>query len=207
MLWALDFGLGKVFPITVSYALVIAALAFVTGGLHLDGFADTVDGIFGGRGDRERMLVIMKDSRVGAIGVVALIFLLLVKYAALVSLHAPFRGPALLIMPTLARWSQVQLSIGSEFARREGSLAQPFLEFLEWRHFAFATIVTAAAVFFLSGTPGYFAFAVAGVFTLLARVYFKHKLGGITGDMIGAVSESVEVIMLLVFLAATGLSL
>jgi adenosylcobinamide-GDP ribazoletransferase len=132
-------------------------------------------------------------------GVIGLALLLMLKVAAVASIPTGLRGQALLLMPAISRWSQVQVSIGSEYARKEGSLAKAFVEFLEWKHFATATIVTCVAVVLLSGTYGMAAFAVAGLFTFAARAYFKSRIGGITGDTIGAVNEINEVLVLLVF--------
>jgi adenosylcobinamide-GDP ribazoletransferase len=201
-MWLMDKYLCLIFPVWVVACLIVAFLAVVTGGLHLDGFADTLDGFYAGRGDRARTLEVMKDSRVGAMGVIGLLLLLLLKVAAIAGIPSGLRGQALLVMPAISRWSQVQLSIGSEYARKEGSLAKAFIEFLEWKHFATATIVTCVAVVLLSGTRGMAAFAVAGLFTFGAKAYFKSRIGGVTGDTIGAVNEINEVLALLVFCAS-----
>ena len=198
-MWLMDKYLCLIFPVWVVACLIVAFLAIVTGGLHLDGFTDTLDGFYAGRGDRARTLEVMKDSRVGAMGVIGLFLLLMLKVAAVASIPTGLRGQALLVMPAISRWSQVQVAIGSAYARKEGSLAKAFVEFLEWKHFATATIVTCVAVVLLSGTHGMAAFAVAGLFTFGAKAYFKSRIGGVTGDTIGAVNEINEVLVLLVF--------
>jgi len=198
-LWGLDRALSSVLPAGVVAALLVAALALVTGGLHLDGLSDTFDGFYGGRGDRERTLAIMKDSHAGAIGVVAVGLLLLVKYAAISSTHGPSRGPALILAPMLARWSQVQMSFKARSARGEGSLAKPFLDGLGPVGFIIAAVITATAVWLIGGMNGLVPLAAVIAFTLLARLFLNSKIGGITGDTIGAVNEINEALVLVVF--------
>jgi adenosylcobinamide-GDP ribazoletransferase len=200
-LWLLDFSLGKILPHLVVAVLLVGFLALITGGLHLDGLADTLDGIFGGRGDRERALAIMKDSRVGAMGVVGLALLLLLKFTCIDALHGLARGQALIVMPMLARFSQVQLAYRSEYARKEGSLARPFVEFLELRHFIAAAVGALLITYIAAGFRGLLPLAATLAFTLGARLYFHGKLGGVTGDTIGFVSEINEALVLVVFLA------
>jgi len=199
-LFAVDYLLRLVVPGNVSSVLVIALLALVTGGLHLDGFADTLDGIFGGRGDKARILEIMKDSRIGAIGVVGLVFLLMLKFVSLDGLFGDSRAYALVLMPTLARWSQVCMALGARSARGEGSLAKPFLEHLNGWHLVSASAVTFAVAVLLAGLKGLVVVVPVAAITVAARLYFNRKIGGITGDTIGAVSEVNEVIVLLTFL-------
>lgn len=206
MMWGIDVVLAPYMPVMAVSALLIGFIATVTGGLHLDGFSDTIDGLFSGRMDREKILAIMKDSHVGAMGVIGLVVLLMVKFAFLTSITSPIRWQALLLAPALARWSQVLVAFGSEYARKEGSLARPFVEFLEFSHFVIATIFAAGAVYFFSGRiAGFIAFGAVGVFTFLAKLYFARKLGGITGDTIGAVSEINEVVVLAAFLVFAGM--
>lgn len=185
-------------PGPVVSVLLVALLALVTGGLHLDGFADTLDGMYGGRGDRERTLAIMKDSRIGAMGVIGLVLLLLLKYESVENLRGTLRVPGLLLMPVMARFSQVLMSYRAEYARREGSLAQPFVEHIGAGHVAFAATFTAGLSFWAAGVKGLVVLCAVVVLTYLAREYFHARIGGITGDTIGAVSEFNEVLVLLV---------
>ncbi|HAD03513.1 MAG TPA: adenosylcobinamide-GDP ribazoletransferase, partial [Desulfuromonas sp.] len=90
-------------PATVVAGILMVLLVLLTGGLHLDGVADVADGLGGGR-DAAARLRIMKDSRVGAMGVVALILVLLLKYQALAAFPAGERTIALLLMPAAGRW-------------------------------------------------------------------------------------------------------
>lgn len=193
----MDSLLADRLPGPVVSVLLVAALALVTGGLHLDGLADTLDGMFGGRGDRERTLAIMKDSRIGAMGVIGLVLVLLFKYEALENLRGPLRASWLFLMPVLARFSQVVMSYRAEYARRVGSLARPFVEFLGFGQLAFAAVFTLAVALWAAGAKGAVALLAVVLLTLAARYYFHRRLGGITGDTIGAVSELNEALVLL----------
>ena len=108
LLVGIDFVLGRIFPWEVTALLLVMLLAVVTGALHLDGLADVCDGL-AARGGRERFLAVMKDSRVGAVGVVGLVLAILLKYEALVHLLPEMRREALFLFPMLARFSQVAI--------------------------------------------------------------------------------------------------
>ena len=109
MLLGLERGCREVFPEFLSAAILLASLVAVTRGLHLDGFMDTCDGLFGGY-TRQRRLEIMRDSQVGAFGIAGAVSLLLLKYGALVSLLGlaePGMEWALLLFPMVSRWAMV----------------------------------------------------------------------------------------------------
>jgi len=192
IIWCINQALYMFMPGGVIDALVITALAFLTGGLHLDGLADTCDGLYGGRGDRARTLEIMKDSHIGAMGVIGVVVVLLLKYGALGGLYSHSRSYALLLAPMLARWTQVLMAYRFEYARKHGSLAQPFVEHLGVGHVLFATLFTLGASYGIAGLGGLATAGMVLLFAVAARLYFIIKLGGVTGDVIGAVSESAE---------------
>jgi len=119
LLWLADQALTVIFPRHLTDALLVALLALLTGALHLDGLADVCDGL-AARGDKQHFLAVMKDSRVGAVGVVGVVVGLLLKYAALLAVPIYLKGPALLLFPALARFGQVTLLTGSRSARSDG---------------------------------------------------------------------------------------
>jgi len=112
-------GLNYVFPVLVVAAMLITGLIFLSGGLHLDGFMDTMDGVLSGR-PPERKLEIMRDSRVGAFGVVGLVILLLLKFALLSCLPAQVMPRVLILMPVLSRWGMVYAIARFPYARPQG---------------------------------------------------------------------------------------
>jgi adenosylcobinamide-GDP ribazoletransferase len=177
-------------PAPLLAALAVAALAWLSGGLHLDGLADTFDGLSGGHGDRERTLAIMRDGRIGAHGATALALVLLVKAAALAELLARGDLWPLVAAPALARFGAVPLVVGFPYARAEG-LGKAFHGTAGAREIAVAAALAAAAVAPsapASLAPAAVALAAAGA--LAWRV--RRRLGGLTGDVYGAAIEIAE---------------
>jgi len=178
----------------VDNGLVLLALVLVTGGLHLDGLMDTCDGAFGGR-SRERALEIMKDSRVGAFGVLGAILLLLVKFAFLSALHGDLKWHALLFMPVAGRWALVYAVAHFPYARPSGT-GRAFKDQVTWAHLVAASlvaVVVGALVFRLA----FLVLAVAVWFAAWAQGrYLTRKLGGLTGDAYGAIGEVTEAFVL-----------
>jgi adenosylcobinamide-GDP ribazoletransferase len=179
---------------TLIAVLLAAVLAGLTGGLHLDGFADVFDGLAGGRGDRARTLEIMRDSRIGALGVAALALLLIGKVAALAQLAERRDLVALLAFPTVARWLGALLIVLFPYVRPEG-LGRAFSGEAGRREAAVATAITGAVVAVLGAhliLP-----ALGAAAAVLAFAYWLHRrLGGLTGDVYGAAIELGEVVML-----------
>jgi adenosylcobinamide-GDP ribazoletransferase len=181
----------------VLAALLVALLAWLTGGLHLDGLADVADGLGGGHGDRARTLAIMRDSRIGAFGAAALGVALVVKFSALESLLA--RGPAawaLLCAPTLARGLAVPLVVLFPYARPEG-LGRAFHDGGGARELAVALALTALTLAGF-GVRVLLPAAAAVVAAVGLALTVRRRLGGLTGDVYGAAIELAEVGFLVV---------
>ena len=196
-----DFLVKGLLPRQVTDALIIAFLAVITGGLHLDGIADTADGLIGGKGDREKALAIMKDSRTGAMGVIAIALLLLVKFMALDSIPSVLRPGALLLAPALSRWGQVLVSYGSRPARSENSLAGSFITYIKPAHFIAASILAVVFGVVFGGATGLASVAAVAIACLLLKLLFNYSIGGETGDTIGASSEITEALVFVIFSA------
>ncbi|HEX3032952.1 MAG TPA: adenosylcobinamide-GDP ribazoletransferase [Bacillota bacterium] len=193
ILWAVWATAGKHFPTEVVSALLIVAHLLITGGMHLDGFMDSMDGLFSGR-SRERKLEIMKDSRVGANGVMAVVVLLLYKYTLL--LHLPQNALAVLVlMPAFGRWANVYVFRRFPYARPDG-LGKAMVKYTALTDVLFALLVLTAASFWLLGIPG---LVMLGVLTLLVHLMASRitaTIGGTTGDIFGFLIEISEVIFL-----------
>jgi len=188
--------LDMVFPSSLVDILVIVTLVIVAGAFHLDGFADTVDGLAGGT-DREKTLAIMKDSRIGSFAVVGLILLLILKVFALMEIPVEIKNRVLIIMPVLGRWSTVQLASFFNYARSGYGTALAFTQFAGKKEAIISTLITAAIVTGLFLLQGLFIFLFVGMFTFLFGLFFKKRIGGVTGDIMGAGCELSEVITLL----------
>lgn len=186
-------------PAPIVDLLLVALLALVTGGLHIDGLADVCDGL-GARGSRERFLEVMKDSSVGAMGVIGVVLGLMLKYQSLQQLPLSAKTGAIILFPAVARFTQVQMAAGSRRARGDG-LGALFIAGVGKFELFCAAVTILAAGYCILGIPGIICCIIASLFAILARTYFHRRLGGVTGDIIGCVSELVEILCLLTVLA------
>jgi len=195
LLYLLHAGMRAVLPSAVVDVLLLAFLAIYSRGLHLDGYCDTIDAIAGGR-DREHILEILRDSRIGALGVVGAIFLLLVKYVSLASLPGAAKPAVLVGMSLAAYWSMVVMAFCQRYARTGEGTGRPFTEHVRLPDVAVATGVTVGlSALFLGGAAMPLLVSTA-VFVLLFGEYFRAKIGGVTGDIIGATKEIDELVFL-----------
>jgi len=189
----------RILPAPVVDAISIVILIISTGALHLDGLADTIDGLAGGN-SREEILQIMCDSNTGAIGAVGLTMTLLLKYIALMNIPHETKNQVLLAMPMIGRWSMVELSLFSKYARSTEGIGLPFTAYLRKREFLFASATAILASFALLGIKGIIIMIVIGLFVWGSARFLKGKIGGITGDTFGAVNEISEVLALILVL-------
>jgi len=177
--------------------LTIGLLAFLTRGLHLDGFADTMDGL-GSGGPREKILEVMRDSRIGAFGVIGLILLIGAKYLALDQIPSASIPYTLILMAVMGRNAMVLVCYRSPYARSSEGLAKPFAENLRPREVLISSALAFGIAFLFMGFKGIAIFLAIGLFSLGYRRFFLKKLGGVTGDVLGAANEMVELLCLLI---------
>jgi adenosylcobinamide-GDP ribazoletransferase len=184
-------------PLFLHAALVLACWVVFSGGLHLDGLADSADAWLGGFGDRERTLTIMKDPRSGPIAVVTLVIVLLLKFTALLALIESHHSLGLLLAPVIGRAAMLGLFLGTPYVRA-GGLGQALADHLP-RPLGFKVLgITAIACVVIAGWAGVEAVlaATAGFFWL--RRLMIRRLGGCTGDTAGAMLELLEALILVV---------
>jgi adenosylcobinamide-GDP ribazoletransferase len=179
-------------PATLTAAFILMVWVVLTGALHLDGLADSADAWVGGLSDRERTLAIMKDPRCGPIGVVALVLVLLLKFAALASL-LPAHGYALLLAPLLARTGLTALFLWMPYVRREG-LGTPLVA--APRPACLAALAAAVAFCLCFGWHGWLALGVTALVWLAWHRACMVRLSGFTGDTAGALAEMTETAVL-----------
>lgn len=176
--------------VLLQAALLLALWVGISGGLHLDGLADSADAWVGGFGDKQRTLAIMQDPRSGPIAVVVLVLLLLLKFAALVALLESGSGLLLVLVPWLARCLLPLLFLTTPYVRA-GGLGQALAEHLPRRQLPWVLGANAAAMLLL-GWPALLALLVAGVMFIWLRALMLKRLGGTTGDTAGALLEIAE---------------
>jgi len=177
----------------------VVALLALSGGLHMDGLMDTADAL-GSNAPRDRALEIMRDSRVGAFGAMALVCTLLLKAAALVGLPRDQGFLALLTAPAAARLVQIAVCLRGRYARTEPGMGAAFLAEARPIHVAIGVVWLVPVA--LSASTAVAA-AIGAIAALLVAWRIGRRLGGHTGDTLGAVSELTEVFMLVAYAALT----
>jgi adenosylcobinamide-GDP ribazoletransferase len=196
----LDRLAGAVFPPILSVLLTVTGWKLATGGLHLDGLADCLDGLIGK--DAEHRLAIMRDSRIGAFGAVGLILFLMLEIAALGELTPAVRGAALLAAPVIGRATPALLARLFPPAREDGQGASFRAALSSSAPVIGLAAALAVSVVALAGA-GAAALAVGVATALGVAVLLARRLGGITGDVMGAGIEVAELAALLTVCAWT----
>jgi adenosylcobinamide-GDP ribazoletransferase len=196
-------------PQTIVNVLLVALSVLVTRALHIDGLADTLDGLMGGH-DHSSRLAIMKDSRLGTAGALGIFFVVFVKYVCLNNLFESEKVAALLTAPMLARWSQTFMVFKANYGRGEG-MGRAFVGHLRASGLTASSAVaiglSAFVIVRLDTRSVVLVFSLlcsVVLLTFLGKRYLVRKLGGVTGDAIGAVSEMNEVLVFLLFVIFSG---
>lgn len=183
-------------PLLLHAALVLTAWVLLSGGLHLDGLADSADAWLGGFGDRERTLTIMKDPRSGPIAVVTLVLVLLLKFVAIVALIQQQYGIGLLLAPVIGRAALLGLFLDTPYVR-QGGLGQALADHLPRRLGCQVLWVVAIGCCVIAGGAGVVALLMAIAVFFWLRHLMIRRLGGATGDTAGALLELLEVAVLI----------
>lgn len=178
--------------LTISIILVVF-LVVLTGGIHLDGLADTFDA-FLSRKNKEEMLTIMRDSHIGVMGVLSLISVLLLKIAFLFSLNISLKV-TLFLMCILSRWALVLSIFLFPYARQEGK-AKVFTQGINFKIFFLATMITLLLITLIAPITGLLGFLFVLTSTCLIGKFINNKINGVTGDTLGAINELTELIIL-----------
>lgn len=184
-------------PPLVAAAILLATWAVLTGALHLDGLADSADAWLGGIGDRERTLAIMQDPRCGTAAVVAVVIVLVLKFAALVTVVTHGDWAVLVAAPLLARAALVVLFVTTPYVRAGGIMHEKIRQASRGSVLLVAALATLPVVVLAGQATWVAAIAAAPVAWLLRRAMLS-RLGGTTGDTGGALVEMVETAVLLV---------
>ena len=192
--WGLNALLADA-PLMLHAALLLTVWVLLSGGLHLDGLADSADAWLGGFGDRERTLTIMKDPRSGPIAVVTLVLVLLLKFCALLALIDQHNSAALLIAPLIGRSALLAVFLTTPYVRA-GGLGQALADHLPRKAGWWVLGGSALACVVLAGYAGLWALLLAAVGFVGLRRLMMRRLGGTTGDTAGALLELLEVLVM-----------
>lgn len=184
-----------VLPPGVANALLLVSLVILSGALHLDGFADTCDGLAGHKTVEDRWQV-MRDSRVGGFGIIGVVLLLLVKYVSVNSIPETLMMTTLVLFPVVSRWAMVYAIFAYPYARPSG-LGKAFKQGTSWPRFTMATLITVAVAAILAQLAGLAIIFLIWVITVALATYLKRKFAGLTGDNYGTINEVTEVSVLI----------
>lgn len=202
LLSLLDWTVLQLWPRPVAALLDVAFLAFLTGALHLDGLGDAADGLYGRR-TREKALAIMKDSRIGVMGLVAVVGGLAIKWGGISALES-HRGLLLVVIPAFARGGMLLGMRFLPYGRPEGGTGRAFFDApLTLASFAGFLLPLALSVFL--GWRGLFLLAAFAAVVAATLAYYRAKIGCITGDMLGAMTEVTEAALFLLMSAGGAL--
>jgi adenosylcobinamide-GDP ribazoletransferase len=182
---------AQVWPPAVASGLSLAATLLLTGAFHEDGFADVCDG-FGGGYTKDRVLEIMRDSRVGAFGAIGVVMILGLKWQTVASLPVTLGAGVLLAGHALSRAAAVSLMAVLPYVREEAGKAKPLATELGGGRLVVALVCGLAPLGLLPGRCAWAVVVVAGAWWVLAR-WFRRRIGGYTGDCLGASQQVCEV--------------
>ncbi|NNJ11818.1 adenosylcobinamide-GDP ribazoletransferase [Chloroflexales bacterium ZM16-3] len=199
LLVGVGWAAGLWWPPLTQAALLVVAWAVLSGGLHFDGLSDTFDAIMSWR-ERERKLEIMKDSRIGAMGALAIIGVFLLKLAFLSDAGAGWWRAAL-VAPMLGRWAMLQ-AIASFPAARPGGLGSSVQGQIGLPQLLTVSALVMLAATAIAGVGGLCAALLAAAVAHALGRWWTRELGGLTGDTYGAICELIEVVALATITAA-----
>ena len=179
----------------IPLILVLLVNAIVTGALHLDGLADTCDGVFSAR-KRERMLEIMRDSAIGTNGMLGLFFLLILKLAFLDIVPKEIILPTIILTPVVGRTVMATTIYRAKYARAGEGLGDLFIGKTTLKQTIITLIMGLVLSYGLLKLPGILCLTLVLPVGYMLQRFFTNKLGGLTGDLLGAINEVTELVSL-----------
>lgn len=192
----LNLVLKMVFPIYITAIFDVLAYIILTGGLHIDGLGDTFDGLFSNR-SKERILEIMRDSRIGTNAVLSITVLLLVDTAFITALGSMNLNWALVIMPAAGRVGSLISSGISTYARKGEGLGKSFVDYCGIKEVIMGLALFFTGSYLIAGVTGLFTAVFPVLTAFLLTKLFSRKIGGVTGDILGAVCELNQTVYLI----------
>ncbi len=196
-------GLNFILPLPLAVVFSMVASVLLTGAFHEDGFADTCDG-FGGGWTKEKILAIMKDSRIGAYGMIGMFFLLLTKFLSLNAIQTDILPLALIIGHTFSRFCATCFMFSYNYARDDQtSKSKPLGKNIKTGEFIFALITALLPFLFLQSFWIFIIIPFVYLVHFFFARYINKWIGGYTGDCLGAMQQLAEIsvyVFLIIFL-------
>lgn len=189
---------SKVMSNNLASFMTILSHIVITGGIHMDGLSDTADGIFSGR-SKQKILEIMKDSRVGTFGALAIIFLVVGKIIILTDMPELNIFTAIILAPIISRTMNIFLMYNRKYARQEESMGDLFIGVLEKKNYIICLVLSIIITITIGKLYGIIVFLISFIFTIIFRNYIEKKIDGLTGDILGASDELNEFLIYLLF--------
>lgn len=204
--WGAAVLLSKVLPANITAVLVFAISVLITGALHVDGLGDTCDGFYAFKG-KDRIIEIMKDSRIGTYACIAIVLDILLRITSLTYIIQYNFIMIIIIAPILGRLSLIVISLIGKPAKSSGS-GNLFIGNMSKLIVFSTSLLTAAVTILLIGfKEAIILVLVSFVITALVNKYSESKIGGLTGDLLGATNELVEIFVLVVFIALKSINI
>lgn len=189
--------LNKVVPVSFAVIAIIVFEAMITGALHIDGLGDTCDGFFAFKG-KDRIIEIMKDSRIGTFACIGIVLDLLIKYEGYLLIANSSKALCILIIPVISRASIVLLSYVGKTAKEKGS-GNLFINTVTLKELVVNMAFTLMLGFFMNHIlKTIILLGAALVVTILFNSFCNSKINGITGDSLGANNELVTMVSLII---------
>jgi len=188
--------LNLLFPIYITAILIIIIYIILTGGIHLDGLGDTFDGLFSNR-SKERMLEIMRDSRVGTNGVLAIASIFLLNIALITAINPSNIIYAIILFPVGGRVGSIVGAGASKYARSGEGLGKSFIDHCGVKEILIGLVISGCIFFGVAGIKGLLLLFIVAISSYILIKFFSRKIGGSTGDILGAVCEINQTIFLI----------
>ena len=188
------YGASFFFSTSVSVILSMCFSVLITGAFHEDGFTDFCDGFGGGYGDREKIIQIMKDSRIGAFGTVGISLLLILKWQLLSELPKDRIFLSIISAHSLSRAVLLYFLRTDEYAAENGK-SKPMAKKISYSGLLFGTLISAVPLFLFRNEKIFLCIIPLTVFKILYSSYLRKRLGGYTGDCLGAAQQITEVML------------
>ncbi|MHB8062222.1 MAG: adenosylcobinamide-GDP ribazoletransferase [Ruminiclostridium sp.] len=196
ILAAAAYGLLYLLPRSIVAAIVLVLYIIITGGLHLDGLGDTFDGIYSNR-SKERILEIMRDSRVGTNAVLAVVSVLLLNYVALSQINSTYFLRMVLLMPMAGRVGSLVSAAVSKYARSGEGLGKSFIDFCGRKELFWGLLIYIVISLLTIDYKMWIVLAFPPISAFVLVKVLSSKIGGATGDILGAVCELNQCIFLI----------
>lgn len=186
-----------IFPNYITAILTFSIYILLTGGLHIDGLGDTFDGLFSNR-PKERILEIMRDSRVGTNAVIAIVCVILLDIALLSEINRGYIISFLILMPVAGRIGSLIGAGTSKYARSGAGLGKSFIDYCGLKEIIIGLVIYFAMFYSIFNLKGLIISTFPVLTSLIMIKFFSRKINGATGDILGAVCELNQTLFLLI---------